>query len=764
VPDRATLTRWAIAAATNPPQRTIRTALSKAVTARARGPRRRRDLQIGTYRSRDLNAGELLRYLHEPRVELLRDRAQAIAAVTANYLDHRFDLLGSGWVRVRHGMDCAGVEGHRYVRGESVEPDPDGAWLASRVSDANANVARQTWRLVDPWYVPIDWHLDFKSGWRWDERTWYQDLTYGGAPGVDVKVPWELARMQHLPQLAIAASLARAGNEGFGPPERYAREFRNEILDFVATNPPRFGVNWGTTMDVAIRVVNWLVAYDLFRASGFTFDSSFDAVLGQSVREHGQHIVENLEWHETLRGNHYLADVVGLLFVAAYLPCDPRTDAWLALAVQETFVETKRQLLEDGGYFEASTSYHRLGSELIAFAAALLLGLGSDKIAALRDYGHRLVPGRPALRSAPVAFVDVSGNSISTLPAWFAGRLERAAEFSVVLTKPNRDVAQIGDNDSGRFLKLIPDAVAASVGDMRRRYESLDSYAGLPDAATYWAENHLDHRQLVAEINGLFGRLDFTAWAHGFEFETDVVAHLAIATKLSSYRGTTTSRAAAVEIGSLDVLADVDRWLALRPAEDHRAFEIDLGGGGARVDLALMAHPDFGLFVMQTQRIYLAIRCGGIGRGVQGGHAHNDQLAFELSVDGEDWIRDPGTYLYTALPHWRNVYRSRLAHFAPLVADQELASLDGGLFVLEARHMTECVYWGPLGFAARLRTTGGGYLVFRLRLDDDRIAVAYGVNRLTLSPPPEPAEDWRRLIPTIPFSPGYGIRERRSAG
>src|SRR4051812_11482251 len=36
------------------------------------------------------------------------------------YLQHRFDLLGSGWVRVEHGMSCAGLEGIRFSEGKSV--------------------------------------------------------------------------------------------------------------------------------------------------------------------------------------------------------------------------------------------------------------------------------------------------------------------------------------------------------------------------------------------------------------------------------------------------------------------------------------------------------------------------------------------------------------------------------------------------------------------------------------------------------------------
>ena len=40
----------------------------------------------------------------------------------------------------------------------------------------------------------------------------------------------------------------------------------------------------------------------------------------RSIYEHGLHIMKNLEWNEELRGNHYLSNIVGLLFVAAYLP------------------------------------------------------------------------------------------------------------------------------------------------------------------------------------------------------------------------------------------------------------------------------------------------------------------------------------------------------------------------------------------------------------------------------------------------------------
>src|SRR5260370_11474305 len=126
--------------------------------------------------------------------------------------------------------------------------------------------------------------------------------------------------MQHLAVLAWAYGLARGGADGVRPEGWYLAAFRNQIVDFIAVNPPRFGINWRCTMDVAIRAANWIVALDLFRALGAHFDDAFVAVLMASLLDHGRHIVNHLEFHPEGRGNHYLADIAGLAFVAAALP------------------------------------------------------------------------------------------------------------------------------------------------------------------------------------------------------------------------------------------------------------------------------------------------------------------------------------------------------------------------------------------------------------------------------------------------------------
>ena len=50
----------------------------------------------------------------------------------------------------------------------------------------------------------------------------------------------------------------------------------------------------------------------------------------------------------------------------------------------------------------------------------------------------------------------------------------------------------------------------------------------------------------------------------------------------------------------------------------------------------------------------------------------------ELNIDGEDWLADPGSYVYTADARLRNAYRSVRAHAAPRLGEGEPAALDPG--------------------------------------------------------------------------------------
>lgn len=570
-----------------------------------------------------------------------KENTTQVFAVVNLFRTHTFDLLGSGWRKVYYGMAAHGVEGNVYPTGNVVSADHEGKWLSGKIPSANLPYAKKVWALIDRGYEPIPWQMDFKSGYTWSPKTWYTEVAYGHLPGVDIKVPWELSRMQHLPMFARAFRTVEKAER-----DVYAREFRNEILDFIALNPPQFGVNWRCTMDVGIRVANWLAAYDLFKAFGASFDDAFERILASSVYDHGRHIIRNLEYSPDLRSNHYLSDIVGLLFTALHLPSTDETDAWLVFALQEMGSEMAHEFHENGSNFEGSTSYHRLSTELMLYGALFAVQMDRSRRDRVKSYRCTLHHVQPSLHSIEKQDFDLDRDEI--FPGWFWERLAKALRFTSDLLHEDGTIPQIGDNDSGRFLKLHP------VYDIVSEQEAVAKYMNLSfparENALYYDENVLNHEHL-AEAYRILCRHDDVP----LNFETIVLQSLAKripAISLTPHCMSAHDDVCVQEFLDTLPLEGLDRqeYHFPKPKEDIFAIRC-------------YPYAGMGLYIFKSAHLYMTVRCGEVGQNGNGGHAHNDQLSLTLRIDGEDIIVDPGTYLYTPLPERRNEFRATAAHF-----------------------------------------------------------------------------------------------------
>ncbi|MBC7952368.1 MAG: alginate lyase family protein [Rhodospirillaceae bacterium] len=632
---------------------------------------------------------------------LLAPHAALYGELARRTLQHRFDVLGSGWVTLDRGVERAGFGRWKYKPEAKLPKDWRSAVAVQAWPGNQVQAAALLSLIEDPSYRPVDWHVDVKSGYGWPTRVWGASTAYAHKPGVDVKMPWELARMHHLVWLALANAVK--------PAPALAAEFRHQVLDFLAANPPGWGVNWACAMDVAIRAANVLLAWDLFRAHGTSFDTVFEAELGAALLAHGRHIAHHLEWSPQHRGNHYLANIAGLAFIAAYLPRSPETDLWLAFATQQLDTEIQRQFGPDGANFEASTAYHRLSAEMALFAVALILGLPADRRAALSEYDAALWRFKPALAPAPMAWPPFD----ATLE-----RLARAARFAQDVTMPSGEIVQIGDNDSGRFFKLLP---------------AMDQS---------FSERVLDVSHVAAAAQGLFDL------GVAPSVDTAIIAQLAGGVR----RAMPSAPLDAMDGACPDDIASRVLRVVIAPT-DPAALD----------GLHALAYPDFGLFIWKNARAFVAVRCGPIGGNGLGAHAHNDQLAVEVEIDGIAFARDPGTFVYTPDLAARNAYRSALAHFVPRLGQEEPARLDLGPFRLEDRAQARPLRFmdGEFlgthqGFAQpvwRRVLVGGGVVVIEDCTGGPMIGSATVVEEHVLTTPQELAALWGL---TLPFSPGYG--------
>lgn len=291
--------------------------------------------------------------------------------------------------------------------------------------------------------LEIDWQLDFKAKRRW-ESAHISRISTVLADDSDIKVPWELARCQHLPLLSAAHRLT--GDT------RFLDELGAQLNSFIISNPVEFGVTWSCTMDVAIRATNWVAALCLAMpaASGASW---LEPVLA-SLLLHCRFIQGHMEWAET-RGNHYLSDVVGLLVACAPFSAGAEGRAWAAEATEALEREMAQQVRPDGCDHEASISYHRLVCELF------LCGTQA---------ADALCPGM--------------------LSEAYRERLEQMLVFVSDYIRPDGLAPQIGDADDGRFLPLGD--YGADPGDHRhlyaqagRRRRTGHDHAAYPDGGWY---------------------------------------------------------------------------------------------------------------------------------------------------------------------------------------------------------------------------------------------------------------------------------------
>jgi len=424
---------------------------------------------------------------------------------------------------------------------------------ADRIRDGIFNVLGSGDKKLEP----VDWHLDFKSGYRWNPKTYYRDIKYPikGWNGADIKIPWEISRFNYLISLGEAYWLTGE--------EKYSRRFISLISDWIDKNPVKQGLNWNSTIEAGIRVANWIVGWYFFKDSE-AITPEFMAKFLDSLLIHGRFIKSNLEYTEGLTSNHYISNLVGLFYLGLFLPEFREGKEWLSFSKRELEKEMEKQVYSDGVDFEASTCYHRFVLELFFYPALL----------------------------ARINRIDFSPDYLL--------RLKKMFDFVLYALKPNGKMPQVGDNDSGRLHKF--ETEAKEILDMKYLFSL---------GAMFFGEAGYKIRE--------FGLSPETLWIFGLE-------------------------------GLGDWGRMPERTIA---SLKSRSFS------------------DAGIYIMREGGSYLIVSSGLNGQNGNGGHSHNDKLSFEAFIEGEEVFVDPGSYVYTSYPDWRDRFRSTYFHNTLMIDGKE---------------------------------------------------------------------------------------------
>jgi len=259
-----------------------------------------------------------------------------------------------------------------------------------------------------------DWQIDWVSGKSWPFKD-SRKIRVVRHDGSDVKVPWELSRLQWSPVVAKAYVLTGE--------RRYREALRSVLTDWMKRNPMGKGVNWTVAMEAALRGISLCLTMELLWPFAGEETPWLDQMTA-SLWEHVRFVEAHSEFSFLVRSNHYLSNIVGLTTLSAYLH-GPGTQGRFQRYARAVEREILLQTYPDGGDCEASTGYHVLVAQMFL---------------------HSLV---------------VQQRKGAAVAPQFEARLRRMFDWMASLADDVCKLPHLGDCDNGR-VELLPDDIAQS--------------------------------------------------------------------------------------------------------------------------------------------------------------------------------------------------------------------------------------------------------------------------------------------------------------
>ena len=356
----------------------------------------------------------------------------------------------------------------------------------------------------------IQWRRDPLSNYIWP-LDYHRDIKLMRNDGSDIRVLWELNRLGHF--LPLARAYASTHDE------RYSTEFITQLKSWNDQNPYGRGPNWTCAMEVALRAINLLAAFEFFRLSP---QMPVEFFL-QLLQQHGNYIRRNLEFSYLATSNHYLSDVVGLLWLGLLLPELRNAAEWRDFGLDQMLREMDKQVLPDGADFEASTGYHRFVTELFLYS-----------------------------------FLLCRANSVEIRPRYWS-RLQQMLSYIRAYVRPDGFAPLIGDTDGGQVLPFVRRAANdhAYLLDILKLETQPAGSQSFPNAGTYIMRDGDLYLCFNASDAGIYGR-----GSHG---HNDVL----------SIEVSAGGRAIIVDPGTYVYSADLAKRHEFRSTAYHSTVQID---------------------------------------------------------------------------------------------------------------------------------------------------------------------------------------------
>ena len=258
--------------------------------------------------------------------------------------------------------------------------------------------------------VPPRWNRDPKTGIEaplvYGKTLDYRDPDLVG----DIKYLWEPNRHLHLVTLAQAWAL--------GGGAKYFGELAEQLDSWILSCPHGLGPNWASSLEAAIRLINWSIAWQLVGTR--LSEPAWADLRGRwlrSVYEHAEFIRGWFSLHSSAN-NHLIGEAAGLFIAGLTWPHWKQAATWVHTGKTILEREALMQNAPDGVNREQAVCYQ-------AFVLDFLL--------------LSLLAGR------------ANGEAFS---GQYEARLESMLDYLASIMDAGGNVPQIGDADDGQVIRL----------------------------------------------------------------------------------------------------------------------------------------------------------------------------------------------------------------------------------------------------------------------------------------------------------------------
>jgi hypothetical protein len=327
---------------------------------------------------------------------------------------------------------CGHRESPRFIRQNFPH------WIDGAVDEAERLLRHEVQLLhFDPVSLgrEIDWHRDPVTGRTWERLFWTAYNPEKNSGERDSKIVHELNRHQHLPRLAKAYH--------WTGDERFAAEAVAQLRSWIEQNPPGFGINWQSSLEIGIRTISWLWTLFLLLPSPH-FDDASAQRIGDSLFAQLEHVHRYTSQFSS-PNTHLIGEATALFIGGTVFRDRKRSAAWMRKGAMLLVQEADRQILEDGVHGDLAACYHCYTLDF--YLQALVLA----------EPNHFQFPER------------------------MRRKVEGMLNFVMHLTTPMGTIPLLGDDDGGRALAL-----------QQRNYSSFNDALGL--GAVLFQRTDFKHR------------------------------------------------------------------------------------------------------------------------------------------------------------------------------------------------------------------------------------------------------------------------------